>query len=257
MFTDEELIDPIYTSAVYYISEKGVINGFPDGTFNPHGQLTREQAAKIIVYLLIGPERAELLVCSHSPFEDVEQVRWSAPYIEWCCEKGIINGYGNNTFGPTDTLTGKQFAKMLLCAYYGAQDGRYTGEEWSAHVEEDGNTYSLFKNDKDMCSDNPLLRQQTALMAYNIMIGHNGTEIKDGDFVDSEHESYPSIDYNDKRITAFEGDVWIPNTEDYVDYNEKDPELTSTTQEQSENTEEEDLNQHYRDPNETEEDDNF
>ena len=34
--------------AIYYLVERNVINGMPDGNFMPYGNLTRAQAAKII-----------------------------------------------------------------------------------------------------------------------------------------------------------------------------------------------------------------
>ena len=34
-------------SAIEEMAEKGIINGMGDGTFNPDGQITREQFAKI------------------------------------------------------------------------------------------------------------------------------------------------------------------------------------------------------------------
>ena len=47
-FTDESKITADFTTAVAYMSKKGVIGGFPDGSFKPADTLTRAQAAKII-----------------------------------------------------------------------------------------------------------------------------------------------------------------------------------------------------------------
>ena len=44
-----------YEKAVDALSDAGIINGYPDGTFRPHDNLTRAQAAKII-YELISRE---------------------------------------------------------------------------------------------------------------------------------------------------------------------------------------------------------
>ena len=51
-FTDEKDITATYSEAVNAMVEAKVISGFPDGTFQPKGTLTRAQAAKIITVLL-------------------------------------------------------------------------------------------------------------------------------------------------------------------------------------------------------------
>ncbi|MBQ3286384.1 MAG: S-layer homology domain-containing protein [Firmicutes bacterium] len=167
LFTDEDQIGDIYTEAIVYMSEKNVLVGFPDGSFRPQGTLTREQAAKIVTYMILGAEKATGLTCDGTPYKDVDAVRWSAPYIAWCSDKGILHGYGSGNFGPADTLTGMQFAKMLLCAFGNENVERYTGTNWAESVQVDGNRVGLFTGDLGMCSYAPLQRQQAALMAYN------------------------------------------------------------------------------------------
>ena len=168
-FSDEEEIDAPYRDAVAAMTEQGVLEGFEDGSFRPEETLTREQGAKIITYLCIGREAAEALVCRQAPFDDVAADRWSAPYIAWCVEKGIINGYGNGCFGPTDALTGDHYAKMLLCALgLGREDKTaYTGPDWFKAVREDAEAAGLYDGDPAMASDKPLNRGQAALLSWN------------------------------------------------------------------------------------------
>jgi predicted ribosomally synthesized peptide with SipW-like signal peptide len=52
-FTDTD--DSDYPVAIDVMSGIGVINGMTATTFDPAGSLTREQAAKIIAYMLLGP----------------------------------------------------------------------------------------------------------------------------------------------------------------------------------------------------------
>ena len=54
-FSDGELVSEYARSAVSWFAQNGIISGFPDGTFRPHDNLTRAQAAKII-YELISRE---------------------------------------------------------------------------------------------------------------------------------------------------------------------------------------------------------
>ncbi len=166
-FTDDAQIGAVYTEAIAAMTEKNILSGYPDGSFQPLGTLTREQAAKIIAYAVLGAQASEKLTSEKAPFDDVAAKRWSAPYIAWCVDKGILNGYGNGAFGPEDQLTGMQFAKMLLCAFRGEGNGRYTGAGWADAVQTDGQELGLFEGDETMCSHDPLQRQQAALMAYH------------------------------------------------------------------------------------------
>ena len=189
-FSDEAMIEVPYAEAVSKMTAKGILNGFPDGNFHPQGTLTREQGAKIVTYMVLGDE-VENLVCTATPFTDVEQDRWSAPCIAWCAEREILLGYGDRRFGPTDLLTGFQFAKMLLCTFELAREGNYVGlgDAWTQAVFEDGTAKGLFAGDSAMVSSAPLSREQAALMAWNAMNADAGrAQVK------TEPEPAPSSD---------------------------------------------------------------
>ena len=104
-----------YNEAVDVMTAVGVFDGM-NGSFNPDGTLTREQAAKIITYMLMGKSDADKLTTTIAPYSDVSASRWSAGAIAYCTNEGIISGMGHNKFAPTDEVTGLQFAKMLLVA---------------------------------------------------------------------------------------------------------------------------------------------
>ena len=166
-YPDRTEIGPAYTRAVEHLTDQGILQGYDDGTFRPAVTLTREQGAKIITYLLLGQKDADALTCDKAPYTDVAASRWSAPVIAWCTDRHILDGYGGGTFGPADQLTGRQFAKMLLCAYELGDRARYVGGGWAANVSADGGSLSLFAGDGGMDGDTPLQRQQAALMADN------------------------------------------------------------------------------------------
>ena len=131
-FTDQDDVD--YTEAVEVLSAIKVLEGFEDGSFKPDQILTREQAAKIIAYAMLGKTAADALTTGTAPFSDVAATRWSAGYITFCVNQGIINGYGDGRFGPADTLTGFQFAKMLLTALGYGKNDEFVGSNWTIEV---------------------------------------------------------------------------------------------------------------------------
>ena len=49
-------------------------------------------------------------------FKDVDDTRWSAPYINKLADLGIINGYEDGTFRPQNTITREEAAKLICLA---------------------------------------------------------------------------------------------------------------------------------------------
>ena len=113
-FTDAAEIKNV--EAVDVMVALGILEGGDKGDFQPNSILTREQAAKIICYLLLGSDAAEKLTTNSAVFNDVAANRWSAPYISYCVNLGILAGDGAGNFFPEGKLTGAAFAKMLLVA---------------------------------------------------------------------------------------------------------------------------------------------
>ena len=160
-----------YKEAVDVMTAAGIFNGGDGNNFNPDATLTREQAAKIITYMLVGQEKADKLTATVAPYADVAANRWSAGAIAYCTNEGILAGDGNGRFNPTAPVLGTQFAKMLLVALgYDAKIENLVGNSWAI------NTAKLALGDADLdngmeeisLSDN-LTREQAAQMAYNAM----------------------------------------------------------------------------------------
>ena len=100
-FTDDvSKIGDAYYEAVGVLTGIGVIDGMTETAFEPQGTYTREQAAKIIAYMVLGKSAADSLTCTVAPFDDVAADRWSAGYIAYCAQQGILAGTGNGTFDP-------------------------------------------------------------------------------------------------------------------------------------------------------------
>ncbi len=208
-FNDRSDIGAAYTEAVDAMAALGVIIGFPGNLYYPQLALTREQGAKSITYIILGQKAADALECTDHVYSDVKEDDWSAPSIQWCTAHEIILGYGDNRFGPKNPLTGYQFAKMLLCALELGKQERYVGDTWKDRVAEDCERFKLLKGDKDMLSDEPLKREQAALMAYNAILSSDLAYLLDS----GDSGSTGTRDTRDTRDT-----VWTlpiePDTDD-------------------------------------------
>lgn len=129
-FTDSDKVQ--YTEAVEVLSAIKVIDGIGDGSFAPTATLTREQGAAIVTRMLLTRSVANALGATSATFSDVPANWWSAGVVGYAAQQNIVAGIGDGTFAPTATLTGAQFAKMLLVAI--GVDGTYTGDAWFNNV---------------------------------------------------------------------------------------------------------------------------
>ncbi len=86
------------------------INGFPDGTFGPKKELTREQAATMLIKAL------EISASENSDqsFTDVTPDRWSFKWIESSAEQGYFKGYSGGSFKPAKSITRAELATVLV-----------------------------------------------------------------------------------------------------------------------------------------------
>ena len=159
-----------YKEAVDVMSATGIFQG-NNGNFDPAGTLTREQAAKIITYMLVGQSQADKLTTTIAPYSDVAASRWSAGAIAYCTKEGILAGTGKGKFSPTTEVTGLQFAKMLLVALgYDATIEGLTGDSWAIQTSKLAlGDADLDNGMKDVSLSNVLTREQAAQMAFNAM----------------------------------------------------------------------------------------
>lgn len=135
-FTDDEKIQN--RAAVVFLSDLGLIKGYPDGSFRPGLNVRRGEAAKLAAMICEeAPTPTE-----HAQYRDVPQSHWAAPYIDYCTEKGIVSGEGGR-FRPDGYLTGRELAKILL-ACVGLDGRQYTGSNWAAAVDRDANRLDIY-----------------------------------------------------------------------------------------------------------------
>ena len=155
--------------AVEVMSALGILSG-SQGKFVPQGTLTRAEAAKIISFIKLGADAADLLKGTGSAlFADVTS-GWAYDYISYCANEGIISGYtvnGAKNFGPKGTLTGYQFGKMVLVA--AGVEGTYTGSGWEVNVATTLKKANLLTGLETLVLSANITREQAAQLALNAM----------------------------------------------------------------------------------------
>ena len=165
-FKDADKID--YKEAVDVMNAVGVFVGDEKGNFNAKENLTREQAAKIIAYLELGSKAADALVGSNI-FTDVAATRWSAGFVGYCAQAGVVAGVGDSKFDPAGQLTALQFGKMLLVEIgYDAKAAGMTGTDWAINTSKLIATTGLM-NGIDGSVNQVITREKAAQMALNAL----------------------------------------------------------------------------------------
>ena len=79
---------------------KGIISGFPDGSFRPEAPITRAQAATIIAKTFQLP-----IIRNVKNFIDIQTGFWAASAISRAAGMGFINGFPDGTFRPEKNLS--------------------------------------------------------------------------------------------------------------------------------------------------------
>ena len=135
-FTDVLRNSP-YASAVRYVYDNGLMNGVSLTRFEPVGSLSRA----MIVTILYRQEGSPS-VSGAAGFLDVPSGQWYSAGVAWAAKNGIVNGYGNGSFGPDDNVSREQ---MLTILYrYAQQKGIDTSARGSLSRYPDAGNISSY-----------------------------------------------------------------------------------------------------------------
>lgn len=115
-----------YYIGVKYLKDLGLIQGYPNGTFQPLREVNRAEALKILtgaikfhsmtyaekplVNLQASIEASiEAPVC---PFPDLDKTAWYYPYVCEAYSNQVVTGYPDGTFKPEQTINRVEALKM-------------------------------------------------------------------------------------------------------------------------------------------------
>ncbi|MDQ2809303.1 MAG: S-layer homology domain-containing protein [Chloroflexota bacterium] len=169
-FSDVQASD-YFAVPVQYLACQGIISGYSDGTFRPYNQTTRAQLAKIVV----GGEGWALVTPTTAHFSDVPAGSTFYGFVETAYAHGIISGYSDGTFRPSNPVTRGQLSKIIVGAQGWAVN--LTGAPHFNDVAADSIFYPAIEtafnhgiisgyNDGTFRSGNPATRGQIAKIVY-------------------------------------------------------------------------------------------
>ena len=87
------------------------IIGYPDGTVQPNGQITRAEATTIFFRLLTEESRSANLTKTNG-YTDVASDAWYNTAVSAMTKAGIVDGYPDGTFRPNAAITRAEFAAI-------------------------------------------------------------------------------------------------------------------------------------------------
>ena len=113
------------------------IIGYTDGTVRPEGDIARSEVATIF-FRLLTDEAREAYWSQTNPYSDVASGDWYNNAISTLTSMGILDGYPDGTFRPTEPITRSEFTKIAVSFFEFTEgdltyDGRFSdveGTEW-------------------------------------------------------------------------------------------------------------------------------
>ena len=101
-----------YMPEIAYLSSRGIVSGYNNGTIQPYNTITRAEVAVMLgrALHLDATKRATV-------FRDVASSDFASGYIQSAYERGLINGYLDGTFRPQQPITRAETAIILSRAY--------------------------------------------------------------------------------------------------------------------------------------------
>ena len=154
LFSDvsqEDLKDNLVKSSIAYLESKGIMKGYPDGSFKPEKAVNRAEFLKILVAALVpGELQDKKVIC----FSDVQIEDWFSKYVCYAKEKEWVTGYEDKTFKPANTINQAEMMKMLVTAF-----------GW------DTDTFTDQKLPMSMDGEGWFVKYAKVILAKNIMTG--------------------------------------------------------------------------------------
>jgi hypothetical protein len=98
--------DAWYSQSVKYLTNVGIIRGYPEGDFRPDNPITRAEFATLIS----GFDNLE--ESDENSFTDIDG-HWAVGYINSAAAKGWVSGYPDGTFRPEANLTRAEIVTVI------------------------------------------------------------------------------------------------------------------------------------------------
>jgi|GEM_PF-2067171 len=194
-FTDIKEDNTLYTAS-RYLSAKGIINGYDDGTFKPDQNITRAELLKIIFEGNKTPTTNPTTNC----FSDVGYQEWYSKYICTAKNSNIIRGYDDGTFKPDQTVN-KAEALKILGEFYKWKTIENKTDAWYSKYINFGEKKGFIKNYDNFLPGEDMSRGEISDILYKFLATE---EYKTDTFTDDLDNKIAIKIYNEDSNSANE-----------------------------------------------------
>lgn len=161
-----------HKDAVALMVDLGIINGKPDGSFDPTGAIDRASWAKMAYYAATGSDDVTGFKGADCGLKDISD-NWAEGYIAFLAAAGYVSGDNVGNFNPGKNVTVAEACKIMLTILgYDANDRGYqnVGSTWSGNVMTDAKRNGLMNNvDRTQAALTDLTRENAAEIVYNAL----------------------------------------------------------------------------------------
>ncbi len=159
-----------YQEAINILKDKGIVNGYPDGTFRPLNTINRAEFLAILMNNLSEaiPEAPQ----DGCGFTDVKSTHWFAKYVCFAKSHGFAKGYPDGTFRPGDPVNFVE-ALALTERVFGWQVVEDTQEWFRPYVIMAGENYII--PDSISTFGQKLMRQDMAELVVRMLKYQDGS----------------------------------------------------------------------------------
>lgn len=149
------------------------IMGYPDGTVQPKGEITRAEACTIFFRLLTDSSR-DYYFSKTNDYTDVNAGDWFNNAISTLSNAGIVTGYNDGTFRPNQPITRGEMAK-IIANFANLNKGTKSFTDLSSHWSKTyvelaaGNGWIAGYPDGSFRPDQKITRAETVTMINRVL----------------------------------------------------------------------------------------
>jgi LPXTG-site transpeptidase (sortase) family protein len=160
-----------FTWAYDHLTNRGMVQGYPDGTGRPNTSINRAEAVKVL--LQARPEFVQRVNDYRSRdtrvFSDVGYGQWYDPYVAAARDAGMVTGYPDGTFHPENQILFPEALGMILRSY-GMQASAPQGQQWYQPYLDAAQQRNLLYKDDRFDTNAPITRGQFFDIVYRLEI---------------------------------------------------------------------------------------
>lgn len=204
------------SNAITYVKDNRIMTGYKNGFFGENNLVNRAEFAKIIMTLY--SRQVPVHYAATLPFRDTSMNAWYTPAIVYVWGNGLMQGYPDGSFRPSNPVTLVEAAKVLGAVYnFGSLNNDDDEDEWYSDYLRDLDERNAIPTNIGSLNQ-PLTRGQLADIIYRLDAGirtlpsQTYNQLRDGS------SNSGDVDCNDDDIgVSIDADDDTPRTGDTVE----------------------------------------